>query len=339
MEHVQITERQHLERAIFIGAFAGWNDAASAASWSVKFLINQWDAQPFAELDPELFYDFSETRPTVRIAGGALRRLSWPANRFYVYHADKALANTSETETPALNGDEHSTDARPSHGMRRDVVLFLGDEPQLRWKTFAREIVELCRECHVEEMVLLGSLMAEAPHTLPTPISGVTSHSGMLRRMSMSGVERANYNGATGILTALQDTARKEGIATTSLWGAAPHYVSATPNLPVSEALLRKLDQLYDFNLNLNDLARAAKRFTSRVSSLVAEDPEVSAYVHELEQRTSSATATGLSDAPFRGDASGVHRIPMDGELPSPEEAVQDVEAWLRHFREESGTD
>ena len=155
----------------------------------------------------------------------------------------------------------------------------------------------------------------------------------------MSGVERANYSGSTGILTALQDAARKDGIATTSLWGAAPHYVSATPNLPVSEALLRKLDQLYTFDLNLNDLARAAKRFTTRVSSLVAEDPEVAAYVHELEQRTSSSAAAGLSDTAFRGDASGVHRIPMDGELPSPEEAVQDVEAWLRRFREESGTD
>src|SRR5579863_2461863 len=87
IEHVQITKRLRLDRAILIGAFAGWNDAASAATWAVKFLINHWDAQPFAEIDPEIFYDFTETRPSVRVTAGALRRLSWPSNRFYLYHA------------------------------------------------------------------------------------------------------------------------------------------------------------------------------------------------------------------------------------------------------------
>jgi proteasome assembly chaperone (PAC2) family protein len=316
MEHIHITRPQELERAIFIGAFSGWNDAASAASWAVKFLVNQWDAEPFAEIDPDVFFDFSETRPTTRISGGAVRRLSWPANRFYIHRASVRDAQ------------------------QRDVVLFLGDEPHLRWKTFSREIVEFSHQLHVEEIALLGVFSAEAPHTAPVQVSGATSRAAILRKMEQFGVERASYSGPTGILTSLQDTARRDGISATSLWAGAPHYVAASPNLPVAEALLRKLDHLYDLNLSLKDLARAAQRFNNRVSNLVAADPDVTAYVHDLEQRLTSSEAGAIGGAEsFSPDLSGIHNIPRIGELPSPEQAILDVEAYLRRNREQNGTD
>lgn len=330
MEHAHVSRPQRLTRPILIGAFAGWNDAAGAATWAIKFLINQWDAEPFAEIDPDAFYDFTEARPTTRISGGAVRRLSWPSNRFYAHHA-----------TP--NGE----------GESRDVVLFLGEEPHLRWKTFAREMAQLCHQLGVEEMALLGVFSAEAPHTAPAPVTGATSRAATLRRMDLFGVERATYSGPTGIISAVQDIARREGIPTTSLWAAAPHYVSASPNLPVAEALLRRIDQIYDLDLSLKDLGRAARRFTSRVSSLVAADPEVMAYVRTLEQRLNggSAATDGVKDetleeegergagSRFSPDLSGVHNIPLGGDLPSPEEAIFDVEAFLRRHREQNGTD
>lgn len=314
MEHVQLTEVPDLEHAILIGAFAGWNDAASAATWAIKFLINQWEATPFAEVEPEIFYDFSETRPRVRIADGSVRRLSWPANRFYTHRAPRTEEGTQQ----------------------RDIVLLLGEEPQLRWKTFAQAMIDVCRQCNVEEVVLLGSLVAEVPHTVPVQVSGTAGDPKTLSRMKRNTIERATYEGTTGILTVLQDAARKEGLSTASLWGMTPHYVSATPNLPVSEALLEKIDALYHFDLRLGDLSRAARRFTTRVSSLVADDPEVSAYVRDLEQRSGDG-ASRSSGISLAGEASGIHHIPLDGELPSAEQAIQDVEDWLRQFRADAG--
>ncbi len=316
MEHTHITRPQEPEKAVLIGAFAGWNDAASAATWAVKFLVNQWDAEPFAEIDPDVFYNFSESRPTTRISGGAVRRFSWPSNRYYIHRASQR------------------------EGGRRDFVLFIGEEPQLRWKTFSQEIVSFSRQLHVEEIALIGVFSAETPHTAPVRITGATSRASMLRRMEQFGVERASYSGPTGILSALHDAARRDGISVTSLWAGAPHYVSASPNLPVAEALLRKLDQIYDLNLSLKELARAAQRFNNRVSHLVAADPDVTAYVHDLEQRFSSAEAGEIvGESSFSPDMSGVHNISRAGELPSAEQAVLDVEAYLRKRREQNGTD
>src|SRR5260370_12044480 len=190
MEYVQISEVPDLENALLIGAFAGWNDAASAACWAVKFLISQWEARPFAEMEPELFYDFSETRPKVRVVNGAGKRVTWPANRSYVFRAER------EASAPK----------------RRDIVLFLGEEPQLRWKTFTQEVLDVCRQCQVEELALLGSLVAEVPHTAPVQIAGTAGAAAMLPPMGSDGIERGNYEGDSGLLRLLPDTPRPGGV-------------------------------------------------------------------------------------------------------------------------------
>jgi hypothetical protein len=312
MDELRVSRQPELEHAILIGAFSGWNDAASAASWAVKFLVNHWDASQFAEMEPDGYYDFTETRPNVRIAAGTPKQFTWPTTRFYSFRA------------PREGGQP----------IGRDVVLALGDEPQLRWKAFSRSIVELCRSCAVDDVVLLGALVGEVPHTARVQISGVSTAPTVLRHMRRLDLELADYDGPTGIVSAVQEAARKEGISTTSLWGMCPYYVSATPNLPVSEALLRKLDGLYGFGLHLHELTRAARRFNQRVSALVAEDSDVSAYVAELERRHAGGETPALGIGPT------VDATPNDhAGLPSPEEAVQEVEAWLRQFREQSGAD
>jgi len=296
-----------MERALLIAAFAGWNDAASAATWAARFLINQWAARPFAEIDPDIFFDFTSTRPQVRVSSGTIRKITWPTNKFYSARA------ASDGTTP------------------RDIIIWLGQEPHLRWRVFNREALELAQRCHVEEIVLIGSLVAEVPHTKPIHVTGTSNQSAMLRRFKTHDVGRANYNGSTGILTALHEAARNEGYHVTSLWGVTPHYVSATPNLPVAEALLRRLDSLYELNLQLSDLTYLAQRFTSRVSALVADDPDLLAYVQTLEQSEDEAPPI---EREISFDASGAHRVPREGGLPTAEQAIEGAEELLRRYRD-----
>jgi hypothetical protein len=171
------------------------------------------------------------------------------------------------------------------------------------------------------------------PHTAPVQIGGAATTDDYLKRMEQCGIERTRYSGSSGIVAVLQDMARTQAIPSISLWGTTPHYVSATPNLPVSEALLRKLDLFKGFQLQLKELSRAAQRFTQRVSSLVAEDPTASAYVHDLEARGVPSEQPDEPVIPF--DASGIHKIPRDGELPTGEQAIEGAEQWLRRIRDE----
>ena len=145
MEHVHWQDRPELRRPVLVAAFEGWNDAADAASAAARYLRDRWTARPIASIDPEDFYDFTSTRPQVRLVNGATRKIDWPANEF---------------------------SAAPLPGTSHDVVVLLGHEPQLRWRTFSQQVVGVASELGVEMVVILGALLADVAHTRPVRITG-----------------------------------------------------------------------------------------------------------------------------------------------------------------------
>src|SRR5205807_7364798 len=134
-----------LERPVLIAAFRGWNDGAQGATLAGGYLAKTWQAERFADIDPEPFFDFQATRPLVSLVDGVTRKIDWPENAFY-----------------------HS---RPA-GLGRDAVLLLGVEPNLRWRAFTGLITGFAQELGVELVVTLGALLADVPHTRPSPVSG-----------------------------------------------------------------------------------------------------------------------------------------------------------------------
>src|SRR5947199_3504890 len=134
-----------LERPVLIVAFRGWNDGGQGASLAGAYLARAWAAVEFATIDPENFYDFQATRPTVSLEEGYTRRIDWPENTFLY---------------------------APAPGAGRDAIIMLGVEPNLRWRTFSELVAGLAQEFGVELVVTLGSLLADVPHTRPSPVTG-----------------------------------------------------------------------------------------------------------------------------------------------------------------------
>ena len=71
MELVHWVDRPDLRRPLFVIAFEGWNDAGDAATQAVDYFAQEWRARRCATIDPEEFYDFTVTRPTVRPTAAA----------------------------------------------------------------------------------------------------------------------------------------------------------------------------------------------------------------------------------------------------------------------------
>src|SRR5207244_4561670 len=143
--NVRWTNRPKLRRPILVAAFEGWNDAADAATSAVRYLRDRWEARPFAQVDPEDFYDFTATRPQVRLTDGLTREIVWPANEL------------SAATIP---------------GLERDVVVLLGVEPGLEWRTFWTEVVGGGTGLGVEMMVPVGALLADVAHTGRVGVTG-----------------------------------------------------------------------------------------------------------------------------------------------------------------------
>jgi predicted ATP-grasp superfamily ATP-dependent carboligase len=254
-EELLVSSRPKLERPIMIAAFRGWNDGGQGASLAAGYLAKLWKAKRFAEVEPENFFDFQATRPHVSLEEGLTRRVDWPSTVFY--------------------------HGRPP-GLERDAVLLLGIEPNLRWRTFTELVVGFAKDRGVELVVTLGALLADVPHTRPTPVTGSATDPELVQRLGLS-VSR--YEGPTGIVGVLHDACQKQGIPSASLWAAVPHYVSLTPSPKAALALCDRLGDLLEVSLDTGELAEAADNYSEQVSEAVAADPDTAAYIEELEQR------------------------------------------------------
>ncbi len=260
MSHVQWDDRPRLRRPVLIVAFEGWNDAADAASDAARYLQSRWGARTFATIDPEEFYDFSSTRPQARLGDGLRREIVWPTTEF---------SAASLPDTP------------------HDVVVLVGSEPQLRWRTFCSEVVGVASELRAEMVITLGALLADVAHTRPVRVTGTAADSELVASL---GLERSTYEGPTGILGVLQDAFRTAEVSSASLWAAVPHYVAATPSPKATLALVQRAAGLLSTRVITADLEQRAVDYERQVTEVVATDDDVSAYVRRLEE---TADATG----------------------------------------------
>ena len=161
-------------------------------------------------------------------------------------------------------------------------MLLLGIEPNLRWRTFAGMIVDLAQELGVQMVITLGSLLADVPHTRPSPVTGGATDSELIERL---GLQRSRYEGPTGIVGVLHDACNRAQIPSVSLWAAVPHYVSLAPSPRAALALCQRLGDILGTPVDTAELDEAAERYSEQVSEAVASDEETSAYVAELEER------------------------------------------------------
>jgi proteasome assembly chaperone (PAC2) family protein len=289
MSELIVSSRPELRNPVMVAAFRGWNDGGQGATLGGGYLARQWGAELFAEIDSENFYDFQAVRPQVSLEEGLTRKLEWPENTFL--HA-------------------------PIPGLERDAVILLGVEPNLRWKTYSRLILELAQDLGVELVVTLGSLLADVPHTRPAPVSAAASDPSLVEEL---GVEPSRYEGPTGIVGVLLDACRREGIPSVSLWAAVPHYVSLAPSPRAALALCRCFGELVGTEIDLEELEQAAEEYAEQVTEAVASDAETASYVEELERRGDMMEAAE--------------------ELPSGESLAAELTRFLRERDEENGDD
>jgi proteasome assembly chaperone (PAC2) family protein len=275
-----------LRRPVLLMAFGGWNDAAEAATGAVRFLRQVWNGQPLANLDCEEFYHFGLTRPQVRFKPGtAEREILWPDTEFY----------------------------RCTHEvLARDVLIGLGSEPHLRWKTYCRAILDMARELEVGLVVTLGALLAEVAHTRPVRLTGFATDPELATRL---GVRPTRYEGPTGIVGVLSSSARAAGFASASLWANVPHYISAVENPRATLALIHRVNRLLDGPLDVRELEEAAAQFDAQLREVLAQNRKVANYVRKLEGKDLE------SDEP---------PVESPGELPSAQDLVAEIEKFLR---------
>lgn len=259
-----------LRAPAMVCSFQGWNDAGDAASTATAFLAQALEAQRFAQIDSEEFYDFQANRPAVQIDETHARVISWPSVEMLEARAPRAP---------------------------RDLVIVQGTEPSMRWRSFSALVVDLAEALDVQLVVTLGGLLADVPHSQPVAMTGFASDPALMERL---GLKASSYEGPTGIVGVLHAACAEAGLPSASVWASVPHYVAAAASPKAALALLRKLELMVGVSVDVSELEEAAGAYEHQVSLAVQSDPDIQAFVERLERRAaeSEQARIGPQDLP-----------------------------------------
>lgn len=244
-----------LRSPVVIMAFSGWSDTGTVTVDTARHLADAFDADTFLTVDPEDYYVFTETRPTVHIDEDGVRRLDWPENEAFAARIPTA---------------DH------------DLVLIAGIEPNLRWRTFSERLSGIIADLKPSIVCTLVARPAATPHTRPIPVTGSSADP---RLAAKYGLGRSLYQGPTGILGVLHDSLRQRDVPLISLAAGVPHYLNVEENPAATLALLRALEPVLGFPAPIGDLEEEVTRFLSRVEDASSGDDQIRSYVRTLEEQ------------------------------------------------------
>ena len=262
LDHVRWLSKPSLKQPVIVTAFTGWNDAADASSNAVRNLIEGWRAQPLAEIDPEQFTDFATIRPHVRLKEGGARSIVWPT--VGLWHVS---------------------------GAGGDIILVLGPEPSLKWRTFSEQLMGVADHFGSSMMLTLGALLADVPHSRPVQIIGTAADDDLIDRFEL---QRSRYEGPTGIVGVLHDSCYAAAMPSAALWAAVPAYASQVPSPKASLSLMRRACEIISTPAPVASVMNLIERYEEQVNSLVEDDEDLAAYVERLE--TMSDSGMSLDD-------------------------------------------
>ncbi|MEZ5238657.1 MAG: PAC2 family protein [Microthrixaceae bacterium] len=239
---------------VMVTAFGGWNDGGESATDALEHLWGQWDAQQVASIAPDAFVDFTMSRPTVSVSDGVPGEIRWPST---------GIGWCS-----------------PSPSM--SVVLVRGPEPEFAWPTWCDTLLDAADELGVSTVITLGAMLSDVPHTRPAPVFGAALDEHILDEV---GLPRSNYEGPVGIPSVLMQFAHERGFEALGLWAAVPGYAAGVPSVKGVLSLLDVLERVLGVDIDTTTgFAEAADDYTNYLDGIVAEDPDTSEYVANLEE-------------------------------------------------------
>jgi len=273
-----------LHEPVLVYCLEGWIDAGLGASTAMTTLLDAIHTEPLATFDTDYFIDQRARRPLVRIIDGVTTELTWPEIQLR-WGRDRDGA---------------------------DILFLVGPEPDFHWSDFVEAVTDAALTYNVRLALGLGAFPAPTPHTRPVRIIG-TAPENSAHLLNAIGTVSGELEVPAGINSALELGFADVDIDVVTLWARVPHYVASMPYPQASAGLIEGLARLGGLTLDASSLRLTADEARARVDDLVANNPEHSSMVAQLEEVADEDEGHSLGDI-----------------IPSGDELAAELEQFLR---------
>ncbi|MGE0229046.1 MAG: PAC2 family protein [Dehalococcoidia bacterium] len=289
-------ERGDLDSPIMLAAFVRKNGFGTTAVAALTHLVTANHGELIAEIEPEDFFDFTVASPMLERRDDE-RVLVWPQNRIHRL--------------------------RPA-GASRDVLVLLGTEPHLHWGGFAQALQQFISETGVGELVLVSSWPGALPHTRPVFLRVTTEDADLAERLGRAALP-LDYVGPVDFGTTLL-MRLGASVRSARLSAIVPNYLGVVPNPLAMVALIETCDRLCQTRTDLDAIRELAEQVLAKADEAVRESSELAEALRQMEDEYDRMVADSASRSRGADDD--------EDSLPSPDELLRDVEAFLNQERD-----
>lgn len=262
-----IQDKPELIAPCILVGLKGWLNAGEVSTGSIDYLRRKLGARQFASIEPTGFYVYqipSSTaeqtmRPLVQIKEGLVRNLDLPHNEFYYWKS----------------------------GAGRDLILFLGVEPNLDWPAYARAIVEVARQFQAPRIYCLGGIFDQVPHTRHTRIMSTVSHPRLKDELKTFS-RFTEYEGPSSFNTMLISVAREQGIEMAGISARTPLYIQDL-NTKACYDLLKNVITLAGLDIDLSELRVAGEALVEMMDRAFSQNATAQEQLKKLEEQFDAA--------------------------------------------------
>ena len=157
---------------------------------------------------------------------------------------------------------------------------------------FVNSVVSVIETLGVQRYCQVGSMYAPVPHTRPLIAGGGSNEPEVQAELEAMGIRRSTYQGPTSIVAMVSQEAQKRSIGTLNLVLQLPSYSQLGEDYMGQYTLLRLLDQIYGFSLDLGQIKRRAERLYARLDDASRSESQVREMIKELEATYDSERST-----------------------------------------------
>jgi proteasome assembly chaperone (PAC2) family protein len=253
-------ENPELTQPYMIIGLSGWVNAGEVPSSVLVYLISRFQATLFAEFEPNEFYCYQTTgseakRPIVNIENGVVKSVNTVSTSFW-YHKSR------------IGG--------------HDLILVSGPEPDQKWNIYSDLMIKIAQEFQVVKIISLGGIFDAIPHTAPSRLTAVVSHTVLKEEAQSYGLELISYQGPSSVHSLIMIKASEANIPMLSIFAHTPHYIQVT-NFIACYNIMAKIDEMLGINIDLEVARKDSEYLRAQIDNAIEQKPELQEYLKTLE--------------------------------------------------------
>jgi proteasome assembly chaperone (PAC2) family protein len=265
-ESLKVYSKPNLRSPYVICGFEGSFNSGDVSVGIIKYLIEQFKAVKFAEMDTSRYHVYqlpgeNSLRPVFKMQEGIIAESELPRDEFYY------VSNPAE---------EH------------DLILFLGNEPNLKWEEYANLIVTLAGDFRAARLYTACAIYDQTPYTREPIISCTCTGDNMKDEMQKYNVTFSNREGPISFGQMLVYMCKKKGLEGVNFTVRTPYYPEFNIVLYYSprsmKAVMVRFDHLMHLGINFDGINEIIKELEGKLDFIGQQNPQFKSFIAELEK-------------------------------------------------------